>query len=570
MHGDEQWEVPGYSAVRELGSGSAGRVVLARRDHDGAEVAVKYLADQLRYDVGFVARFRHEARLLATLRSPYNARLIDYVETGSGAAIVMELVNGVSLRQILRSEGPTGAEAALTVLKGSLKGLAAAHAIGVVHRDFKPENVVVQGDGASKLVDFGIAVRTGEGGSAAGTPPYMAPEQWSGAAAAPATDVYAATVVFFECLTGARPFRASNLAALARQHQSVQPPVEEVPEPLRGLVERGLAKNAAERPPSAEAFLTELEAIAAEAYGPDWEERGRRRLARLAGLLALLFPNKPDVPAETQTSLAETTFDQPSGLLAKLSTKILIGAVCVGLLVGVTMVAVNAFDDDAALRAQSSEVTPTTAEPATLEPADDTTDEPTDEPADDVPEETEEPTASPTASTSDEPVARPTTSAAVPVATTKSPTPKASTSPSRRPTPTPVRSTGRPTPSESPDPEITGTVDDPPTTRATRATRSPVPSASPTTARPSTSSPPASSPAATPSGTAGTPTSGDGGGDGGSGTPRATGSDGATPVPESTGTAAATLLAAGLVTSGTVPVTLAVKRRVAGRHRRKR
>ena len=156
-------------------------MALARRDHDGAEVAIKYLSDELRADVGFVARFRHEARLLGTMRSPHNARLIDYFETGTGAAIVMELVNGASLRELLRSEGPTGPEAALTVLKGSLQGLAAAHAMGVVHRDFKPENVIVQGDGDSKLVDFGIAVMAGEGASAAGTPPYMAPEQWAGA-----------------------------------------------------------------------------------------------------------------------------------------------------------------------------------------------------------------------------------------------------------------------------------------------------------------------------------------------------------------------------------------------------
>ncbi|MFD2349429.1 serine/threonine-protein kinase [Nonomuraea ferruginea] len=133
-------------------------MVLATRDHDGAEVAIKYLSDRLRDDVGFVARFRQEARLLGAMRSPHNARLIDYVETGHGAAIVMELVNGVSLRELLRSEGPTGPEAALTVLKGSLQGLAAAHAMGIVHRDYKPENVIVQGDGASKLVDFGIAV----------------------------------------------------------------------------------------------------------------------------------------------------------------------------------------------------------------------------------------------------------------------------------------------------------------------------------------------------------------------------------------------------------------------------
>src|SRR5437868_3075815 len=195
---DEPWGVPGYTTVRELGAGAGGRVVLARRDHDGAEVAIKYLSDSLRGDVGFVARFRHEARLLGTMRSPYNARLIDYVEDGNGAAIVMELVDGVSLRALLSSEGPTGPEAALAVLKGSLKGLSAAHVIGVVHRDFKPENVMVQSDGTSKLVDFGIAVRSGDVGNPAGTPHYMSPEQWSGAPAAPTTDVYAATVVFVD------------------------------------------------------------------------------------------------------------------------------------------------------------------------------------------------------------------------------------------------------------------------------------------------------------------------------------------------------------------------------------
>ncbi|MEV4889529.1 protein kinase [Nonomuraea sp. NPDC055795] len=128
------WGVPGYTEVRELGAGASGRVVLATRDHDGEQVAIKYLSDELRADVTFVARFRHEARLLGTMRSPYNARLIDYVETGEGAAIIMDLVNGVSLREVLSSEGPTGPEAALTVLKGSLLGLSEAHAVGVVHR----------------------------------------------------------------------------------------------------------------------------------------------------------------------------------------------------------------------------------------------------------------------------------------------------------------------------------------------------------------------------------------------------------------------------------------------------
>lgn len=555
MHGDGQWEVPGYSAIRELGRGAAGRVVLARRDQDGAEVAIKYLSDELRSDVGFVARFRHEARLLGTLRSPYNARLIEYVETGAGAAIVMELVNGVSLRQVLRSEGPTGPEAALTVLKGSLKGLAAAHAIGVVHRDFKPENVVVQGDGASKLVDFGIAVRSGEGAAAAGTPPYMAPEQWSGAPAAPATDVYAATVVFFECLTGARPFRATNLAALARQHQVTSPPVEEVPAPLRGLVERGLAKETAERPPSAEAFLTELEAVAAEAYGPNWEERGRRRLAALAGLLVMLFPNVPETP-EAQTSFGETTFAEPSRLLAKLSSKILIGTACIGVLVGVTMVTVNAFDDDASLRAKTSEVAPTSDAPVTPEPVEDPTDDPTEDPG----EETAEPTPSVEDSTPDEPAPKPSPSKSA-VAPVVSKTPKPSKTPTLKATPTPVRTTKKPVPSQTPVLELTGTVDSQPgvttppappptsaTARPTRTTAPPTQTGRPTTTP--TSPPPVDLEPGRESGPASPEISGSTDGDGSEG--------------------AGVILALGLVTSGGVPVTLAVRRRMAGRHRRKR
>ncbi|WP_433433288.1 serine/threonine-protein kinase [Nonomuraea sp. CA-141351] len=561
MHGDGQWGVPGYTEVRQLGSGAAGRVVLARRHHDGVEVAIKYLSDELRSDVGFVARFRHEARLLATLQSRYHARLIDYVESGQGAAIVMELINGVSLREILRSEGPTGPEAALTVLKGSLQGLASAHAIGVVHRDFKPENVMVQGDGTSKLVDFGIAVRAGEGAGAAGTPPYMAPEQWSGGRAGPATDVYAATVVFFECLTGTRPFRASNIAALAHQHQASPPPVDEVPEPLRSLVERGLAKDPAERPESAEAFLTELEAVAVEGYGSDWEERGRRRLAALAGLLVLLFPTELAEPEQVQTSLAETRFRDPSRILSKLPAKIAIGAGAVGVLVAAAVVIANVSADEPVLRAQTSTVTPTTATPATPEPAE-TEEEPTPTPEETTPEEsTPEPT--PTQSDAPPPPVQPT----------------ASTRPTRtrtpRPTPTPVRTpptkTKKPTSTPTPEePQITGSANEPEGQRPPSSS-APAPTPTPTTPR---SQP--SQPSQAPSQTAGEDPRG--GGNAGGEVPtkgEPTPTDEGEPTPEEprldrASKASAALVAFGLMTSGAVPVTLAVKRRMAGRHRRKR
>ncbi|MER5384585.1 protein kinase [Streptomyces sp. NPDC002688] len=290
------WAVPGYTESRELGSGASGRVALAVHEQTGLPVAVKYLSESLRTRPGFVREFRAEARLLGGLRSEHVAGLYEYVEGPDGAAIVMELVDGVCLRALLAKDAPLAPEAALVLLKGSLLGLADAHRLGVVHRDYKPENVLVRPDGTSKLVDFGIAAADGTTAGIAGTPSYMAPEQWTGAPASPAADVYAATATFFECLTGRKPYTGENLAELALQHVDGVIPADEVPEPVRSLVHRGLAKSPEERPAHAEDFVAELEATAGGAYGPDWEERGRGRLATLVALSLLLLPSAPPVP----------------------------------------------------------------------------------------------------------------------------------------------------------------------------------------------------------------------------------------------------------------------------------
>ncbi|WP_157517598.1 protein kinase domain-containing protein, partial [Micromonospora rifamycinica] len=175
MTGD--WRLSGYTPVRQLGAGASGRVLLATHDATGTPVVIRYLPDALGDDPAFRMAFREQARLLVDVDDPHVCRLFEYAEAHAAAAIVTELVNGVSLRHLLRAHGPLGPEAALRVLKGSLAGLAAAHARGVVHRDHRPENVLVGVDGWTKLTDFGVTPPTGGG---PGVPRRLTPEQWTG------------------------------------------------------------------------------------------------------------------------------------------------------------------------------------------------------------------------------------------------------------------------------------------------------------------------------------------------------------------------------------------------------
>ena len=293
------WSVPGYTAVKVLGSGGFGEVVLARHDVSGTQVAIKYLRGELVADPQFAELFRAEAAVLASLDDPNVVRLYEYIESRSGAAIVMELIDGVSLRDILSRHGKTTAEAALVVLQGSLLGLAAAHRRGVVHRDYKPENVLIDRAGASKLTDFGIAARAGDSAIPAGTLAYAPPEQFGGGPATPAGDVYAATATFYECLTGRPPFSGDSAERLLYQHLAEPVPLEPVPEPLRPLVAAGLAKDPGGRPADGAALVAELRGIAGGAYGPGWEDRGRAGLAAAAALLvAALWPSAAPAAAQ--------------------------------------------------------------------------------------------------------------------------------------------------------------------------------------------------------------------------------------------------------------------------------
>jgi hypothetical protein len=304
-----RWTAPGYTELKQLGSGGFGSVVLARHDATGTAVAIKYLLPELRGDPDFAAMFRAEAEALGALDDPYVVRLYEYVESAAGAAIVMELIDGVTLWDIISARGHTTPESALVVLYGALLGLAAAHARGVVHRDFKPRNVLVNAYGASKLTDFGIAARAGTPTVPSGSVAYAPPEQFDGGPATPASDVYAATATFYECLAGRPPFTGTTRESVIWQHHSAEVPMDPVPAPLQPIVARGMAKYPRYRPADAAALAAELRAAAVGAYGADWEQRGRAHLGEAALLLAALWPSA-GVPAFQAFSAEQVRLSQ--------------------------------------------------------------------------------------------------------------------------------------------------------------------------------------------------------------------------------------------------------------------
>ncbi|GAB3704629.1 hypothetical protein GCM10027598_04940 [Amycolatopsis oliviviridis] len=286
----DEWRLPGFTELEQLGTGTFGRVVLARQDNTGHVVAIKYLFSRFAAEPAYLAAFRQEALALHRVASPHVVKLYEFFETQQGAAIVMEAINGVSLRAVLQAQGALEPEAALAVLKGSLLGLAAAHSANVVHRDYKPANVLVADTGESKLVDFGTAVLAGERGPSVGTPAYMAPEQWAGGVASPATDVYAATCVFFQCVAGHRPYEAEQTEVLRTLHEHAPIPFGEVPQPVHEIVAAGMAKDPSKRPVDALTFVGELERVARAGYGEDWERKGWSRLAKATGVLVAATP----------------------------------------------------------------------------------------------------------------------------------------------------------------------------------------------------------------------------------------------------------------------------------------
>ena len=237
-------------------------------------VALKVMDARYSGDHQFLTRFQREARAIARLKHP---GLVAIYDQGSDAAhpfLVMELVDGGTLRELLRERGPMPPHAVAAVLRPVLGGLGVAHRAGLVHRDIKPENVLISDDGEVKLVDFGLVRAIAEAGITStsvilGTAGYLSPEQVEGGPIGPCSDVYSAGIMAFELLTGTTPFRGDNAFSVAHQRLDHDVPLPStliggVPAQFDDFIARATAREPEHRFPDAVAMGAELQAIAGE------------------------------------------------------------------------------------------------------------------------------------------------------------------------------------------------------------------------------------------------------------------------------------------------------------------
>lgn len=261
-----------YEVVDTLGSGGMADVYLARDEVLGRDVALKVLNRRFSGDEGFVERFKREARSAATLSHPNVVQIYDRGEADDGGCYIsMEYLPGGTLQDRISRDAPMDAGVVAGVAAQIAEALEAAHEGGVIHRDVKPQNVLVTRGGDVKVGDFGIAraesASSMTGDAILGTAAYMSPEQAAGGPVDPRSDLYSLGVVMYEMLTGETPFAANNSisAAMGHANETPVPPKSknpDVPDATEELVVRLLSKDPDSRPPSASALADDLRRLA--------------------------------------------------------------------------------------------------------------------------------------------------------------------------------------------------------------------------------------------------------------------------------------------------------------------
>jgi serine/threonine-protein kinase len=260
-----------YRIIRRLGAGGMANVYLAEDQELGRNVAIKILNERHAGDEQFVERFRREAKNAASLSHPSIVSIYDRGEAEGTYYIAMEYLDGRNLKELIVARGPAPVRIAIDYTKQILQALRFAHRNGIVHRDIKPHNVLVDRDGRLKVTDFGIA-RAGtsqmtEAGSIVGTAQYLSPEQARGTAVDQRSDLYSVGIVLYELLTGTLPFSGDSPVEIAMKHLSTKLPLPsekrpDLPHDLDLIVARALAKDPDDRFADADEFEAELDRVA--------------------------------------------------------------------------------------------------------------------------------------------------------------------------------------------------------------------------------------------------------------------------------------------------------------------
>lgn len=268
-----------YVVDRPIARGGMSTVYRCVDSRLDREVAAKVMDERYVDDDLFLARFAREARAMAQLSHPNLVNVYDFSADGEDVFLIMELITGGTLRELLAERGPMPPHAAAAVMRAMLTGLSVAHRRGLVHRDIKPDNILIGGDHSVKLADFGLVRAASEARQSTdqivGTVAYLSPEQVDGSTITVASDVYSAGIVLFELLTGTVPFSGDSALshAMARLTWDVPPPssrISGVPQLFDELTATATARNPRDRFADADEFLAAVDDVAAHLLLPDF------------------------------------------------------------------------------------------------------------------------------------------------------------------------------------------------------------------------------------------------------------------------------------------------------------